>query len=309
MPAAPRYAVLICTRNRPDDLARTLASLDDQRMPGPLALFVVDGSSPDVRRRNRSAVHATRVPSRYLPFCDRPSLPRQRNRGLDALPPSVEIVFFLDDDVTLHDGYLCTIAALFDRRPAVGGVGGRQVPPPPERASSVLRRMARYIFLLDHPAPGRLLPSGHISGYHRVSTSTPFEVEWLCGFSCAFRRSLLQMERFDPDLDGYALFEDRDVSIRMAQRTTLMVHPEATLTHHVSPINRYDVARFHHTAVVNRHWLVRKHRQAGLSRSAWAWSLFGQWMALRMSTRDAAPAQQGFWAGLREVIAAYATPA
>jgi GT2 family glycosyltransferase len=96
---------VICTRDRPEALARCLASLAHQRS-APGEIVVVDNSA------FRSAEPAcARFPNvRYL-HEPRPGLSRARNAGINAARG--EIVAFTDDDVEPHALWLSEIARAF----------------------------------------------------------------------------------------------------------------------------------------------------------------------------------------------------
>jgi GT2 family glycosyltransferase len=302
----PSYAVVICTRNRAADLAATLPSVAAQR-PAPPLVLVMDASDAGEAARTKAAVAAHAGPSgRYVAYAGAvPSLARQRNAALDALPPSVEVVFFLDDDVTLQPGYFAAQRRYLAAHPGVGGIGGLEVlpsgAPVPAARTSWARQLLRYAFLIDHPQPGRVLPSGFASSPHRAPHATaPFEVDWLCGFSCGYRRTWLDRERFDERLEGYSHFEDRDLSLRLRPHTRLVVHPGARLVHRTSPVNRHDAARYATSGVTHLAWLVRKH--AALRRAAFWWAMAGSRLAL-LTTRHPARDEvlRGWQRGLRAV--------
>ncbi len=119
--AGPRLtaAVVICTRDRPDELARCLASLPRQSLR-PHEIIVVDNASRDGRTREVAlAAGAT-----YLRE-DRPGLDIARNTG--ALCATSEIVAYTDDDVLLHPRWLERLVAAFDD-PAIAAVTGLVLP-------------------------------------------------------------------------------------------------------------------------------------------------------------------------------------
>src|SRR4029077_16367017 len=88
----------ICTRDRPQELARCLKSLADQTAL-PTEVIVVDNASTDARSREITvAAGATYVRE------DRPGLDFARNAGVSAA--TGEIVLFTDDDVLLHPRWL-----------------------------------------------------------------------------------------------------------------------------------------------------------------------------------------------------------
>jgi len=120
-PAAPqgRVSVVICTRDRPDDIARCLASLRYQtRVPD--EVVVVDNASRD--QRTREAVLA--AGATYLRE-DREGLDFARNTGVAAA--TGDLIIFTDDDVLLDPHWLERMTAAFDD-PAIGAVTGLVLP-------------------------------------------------------------------------------------------------------------------------------------------------------------------------------------
>ncbi len=98
--------VIICTRDRPADLDRCLASFSDQSLR-PNEIIVVDNASRDdatqciVKKHNASYVRE-----------ENPGLCYARNRGLAAAKS--EIVAFTDDDTRLHRDWLRNLTSAFD---------------------------------------------------------------------------------------------------------------------------------------------------------------------------------------------------
>ena len=112
-------AVVICTRDRPDELARCLASLPRQSYR-PHEIIVVDNASRDGRTREVALAAGVT----YLRE-DRPGLDIARNCG--ALHVTSEIVAYTDDDVLLHPRWLERLVAAFDD-PAIAAVTGLVLP-------------------------------------------------------------------------------------------------------------------------------------------------------------------------------------
>jgi glycosyltransferase involved in cell wall biosynthesis len=118
-PSRASVSVVICTRDRPDDLARCLASLPAQSRR-PDQVVVVDNASRDDRtRRVALAAGVTYVRE------ERPGLDVARNTGARAA--TGDIVAYTDDDVALHPRWLERIAAAFDV-PDVMAVTGLVLP-------------------------------------------------------------------------------------------------------------------------------------------------------------------------------------
>ncbi|WP_214473746.1 glycosyltransferase [Mesorhizobium sp. dw_380] len=115
----PSASVVICTRDRPNELRRCLSSLPQQSVP-PAEVIVVDNASTGSETRE-VAVAAGAIYVRE----DRPGLDIARNRGAERA--SSEIVAYTDDDVLLHPQWLEQLITAFDR-PSIGAVTGLVLP-------------------------------------------------------------------------------------------------------------------------------------------------------------------------------------
>jgi GT2 family glycosyltransferase len=118
-PALHPASVVICTRDRPDELRRCLASLPQQTV-APREVIVVDNASRDQRTRE-VALSAGAI---YLRE-DRPGLDIARNTG--ARRATSTVVAYTDDDVLLHRSWLERLVAAFDR-PEIAAVTGLVLP-------------------------------------------------------------------------------------------------------------------------------------------------------------------------------------
>jgi GT2 family glycosyltransferase len=112
-------SVVICTRDRPDQLASCLASFAGQTRR-PDELLVVDNASCDARTRSV----ALAAGARYVRE-DRPGLDFARNTG--ARVSTGDIVAFTDDDTVLHPRWLERMAGAFEG-PEIWAVTGQVLP-------------------------------------------------------------------------------------------------------------------------------------------------------------------------------------
>ena len=296
--------MVICTRNRADDLRRTLASVEAQHVPEGTGVVVVDASDPEAAALNRVLVERLSGEAVYLPFPGTPSLARQRNYAVARLPETVSLVHFLDDDVTLMPGYFEHLVAALTNDPEAGGAGGVIVSSPGLAAApgGRLRSVLHYLFCLDAPRPGRVLRSGRISGYDLPERSEPFPTQWLSGCASTYRRRLLLEHPVDERLEGYSFMEDRDFSYRIARRHRLLAVPAARLVHHQSPLNRHAARRMAMEEVVHRYWFVRKNVPGLLGWLCYGWSLVGALLAIASSRRPyRREALAGFAEGLQRL--------
>ncbi|MFV1981859.1 MAG: glycosyltransferase family 2 protein, partial [Rhodothermia bacterium] len=286
--------------NRPDDLKRLLESLATQEGMDRRLILIVDASDDGPRAMNEGLTGEAGRGSlkvRYARFDERPSLARQRNFGVDLLPPEVVVVHFLDDDATLGPGCLDRLSGAFSD-PEVFGAGGKvEVPGKSVRRPTLLGRL----FLLDSSTSGVLLASGaSTSGQARASGSS-FDTGWLGG--CAsYRREVLLAERFDSRLEGYSLDEDLDLSYRVGHKGRLMVIPSAVVYHHESEKERANPRDYAHDHLVHRYWFLEKNVRHPLRKPAFWWSTIGRVLAARFSSDETSAEEvAGLIAGARTV--------
>src|SRR5690606_27580437 len=114
-----RVTAAICTRGRPQQLARALESLRRQRVP-PSEVLVIDNAPVDdagerVVARVCPAARYVVEPIAGLDFA--------RNRALAEA--TGDVVAFLDDDAVASPGWVAAIQAAFERLPALGDRTGR----------------------------------------------------------------------------------------------------------------------------------------------------------------------------------------
>jgi GT2 family glycosyltransferase len=118
-PALAAVSVIVCTRERPDDLARCLESLAGVRNGGHEVIVVDNAPATD-----RTAAVAARFDVHYVLESGQ-GLDRARNAGVHAA--THDIVAFVDDDVVATPQWVESIAACF-RDEKVGCATGLVLP-------------------------------------------------------------------------------------------------------------------------------------------------------------------------------------
>ena len=308
-------AVILCTRNRPDDLARCLDSLAVQTRPAD-EVWVIDASDAPVdagptgqRPVNVGATgppvsDSPPAPSSLHIIHTTPGLPSQRNLGLRRT--QTDVVAFFDDDVELEPDYLAALMAAYERHWAAG-VGGICGSTPGWRQSSEGAAWLKQVFGLTH-----VLASGDSTRVLR-SLGVIWIAQCLCeipgaalpGHCMSFRRTALADAGiwFDESLGGYADGEDVDVSLRLGRLHPLFQIPGARLVHHRSRAERAHLRRRFMTRTRNERYLHRKLMAPTLrNRLAFAWSTLGRLIiaaSVALKHRTPAPVQ-GVIEGLRE---------
>jgi GT2 family glycosyltransferase len=111
---APTVAVVVCTRNRPEQLALTLAALEPELEPG-FELVVVDQSEVPYLPASGSQVRVLHDRGR--------GLSRARNVALDAT--RTDWIAFVDDDCRVRIGWGAAVAATIAARPGAAMIAPR----------------------------------------------------------------------------------------------------------------------------------------------------------------------------------------
>lgn len=207
-------SVIICTRNRAEDLARALATLSRVTPPpaSGVEIIVVDNASTD---------HTPQVVERARETMPFPLLLlREEARGLGAARncglrhASGSIIAFTDDDCIVSEDWLSRIVAHFAGEAPPGLLGGRV---------ELFNDAHLPMTVLTSMTPIRLAAEEHPGGL-------------LLGCNMAFHRRLLdRIGAFDPRFGaGTPLIgaEDQDF-IQRAQRAGFAVHyePDVVLHH------------------------------------------------------------------------------
>jgi glycosyltransferase involved in cell wall biosynthesis len=182
--AAPSWTVIVCTRDRTEDLARCLNALQQISTPGGEILVVDNAPSSDA-----TELLARRYAVRYVRE-DRPGLNWARAHGVREARG--EIVIFTDDDVVVEPGWVAAILEPF-AAPRVAAVTGLTMPLEQETAAQELfetyggfgRGFERRIFDYTRipPAAAGMCGAGANMAFRReLATSMAiFEAELDCG--------------------------------------------------------------------------------------------------------------------------------
>lgn len=249
--------VAICTRDRADSLLRCVRSVVAQSVV-PAELIVVDDGR--LSPQDRDAIARTCLPAGVRPTIlhkTKPGLPGSRN--LAVRHARGDVVLFLDDDVELDADFCRRLAGVYelDATGAVVGVEGvlvDAVPSVAARLFGLVYRIAGWWSLRPKDVCRRPLPRGLRDPRWAVPVS------YLSGACMSFRRSVLERYAFDEGLGGYALGEDRELSLRISREGRLLHVRGAVAVHRHDPAGRPDHFAFGRMTVLN---YVRSMRRIG----------------------------------------------
>jgi GT2 family glycosyltransferase len=258
-PRLPSISVVVPTKNRPDEVARLIASVRAQPTL-PLEIIVVDQSTPAYDLEAfPELIHL------HDPLIGGASA--ARNRGAELARG--EVLFFLDDDVVLESDCVRAIALEFAARPQLVGAQCSIHNPwddAPLSLYDVSTRIFEHGFFDSRPM-------------RRREEQIPRLID---GLASAYRRELFVHERFDEALPGYSLAEDWDLTKRAARHGALTIVPSAQVTHKHSPKNRHDVASYMKLRRTNVLYLYDKLEAARDPRNR----LWKQWWLLGEKLRE-----------------------
>ena len=245
-------SVVVCTYDNSSSLAETLASLAAVETPDELRweLVVVDNNSAD-DTRTVAERHLARFPTaaRYV-FEPRQGVAHARNRGIREARG--ELLFYLDDDVTVHPAWLRALHRCFLET----------------RADAVGTRIERR-----WQCPRPYWCSDEIAGFLVEQDFGRERVHWTCArrflvtASIGFRVEALRRHggfRCDLGRRGRSLLggEDAELYHRLRRSDhTIMYEPQAIAYHSVVPDRvTMDYARrwFYETGLTLGHLMERK---------------------------------------------------
>jgi O-antigen biosynthesis protein len=221
----PLVTVIVCTRDRTDELGRCINSLLKLDYSN-LELLVVDNAP---RTNATEQLLRSQYPSmRYVREMT-PGLNHARNRGIAEAKG--DVLAFTDDDVVVDPGWVTALAKLFVESPEVMAVTGLVVPFELETEPQALfelqggfgRGFDRKWYQVE---PGNSNRSESHHGAGKFGT----------GANMAFRKILFShIGAFDPALDVGTVTcggGDIDMFFRVIQEGYILVYEPAALVHH-----------------------------------------------------------------------------
>jgi glycosyltransferase involved in cell wall biosynthesis len=256
--AVGSLSVVCCTRNRPEDLARLIASVvRARRLAAGVRIEVVVIDDGELDGPCQSALAAMVEDAAMAWRYHR----KQGAKGLllsriEALAVAAhDWILFLDDDVELEGSYLARLVEIIRRRPNLAGIGGVDVLFPPNSAA---RTFACYLVGLEPRRLGALSFSGFPSNMGRVlKAREAFASRRLYGCNMTFRKAALQGLRPLPGFEGYSLYEDAYLSAYAERSGELLIDPALRVEHHHSPVARDAGAAVGRMSILNHYCLMR----------------------------------------------------
>ncbi len=272
MTTHPRSSFIIATRNRPDDLLKSVESLVAQTVL-PAELCIVDSSEETPTRSQIEKLCADVGLKLDFHHPAPKGLTVQRNVGIDRTDG--DIVFFIDDDVWLAPDCHEAILEEYARwGPEVGGI--RATPTRPARPSRLTILYRRFFGIGGWwPEASGVVHKGFYA--EGISDSAGVrKIEYMNGWFMSYKREVVDKERFDEKLAGYGYKEDIDFSYRVSRNYTLLQTPAARCDHLKSSASRMNSHQLQRMNMANQFYLHRKLLpQTFRYRLALWWALLG----------------------------------
>lgn len=232
----PSASVIIPTKDRPQDLERTIATILAQTVL-PQEIIILDQSSQDEPRRRveaqlqqapdsvRAAIHLTYIRDQSVT-----GLAQARNRTMELA--SGQVWVFFDDDVVLEPDFLEEMLKTYVEAPELTGVSGviTNYPPPAGWLQLWTRIFLRGPFRDDRQPI--------YWNAERLRHSKPVPVSRFGGGLMSFRGASIRAMRFDENLRGVSEGEDVDFCCRLPAGSRLVICPRARLAHMHSTAGR-----------------------------------------------------------------------
>jgi len=230
-----KISIAIPTRNRSKFLANLLRSILRQtRLPE--EVIIVDDSdgyeTESLARDSHSVFLSDGITLKYLRGNkENMSICAAKNLGIDK--SSGEILFFMDDDIILHNNYISEILKIYEEYPMAKGVQGYIVNGIFEFSDfkAFLLNSIKKVFNLDHIEKNKC--TFRMGLIYPQSPDRIIQCEWLHGTNMSFKKEVFTSFRFDENLKRRSIGEDVDFSSRIHKRYphSLFMNPQAKLFH------------------------------------------------------------------------------
>ncbi|QDO94185.1 glycosyltransferase family 2 protein [Formosa sediminum] len=243
------FSLIVCTYMRPNALLNLLESVQVQVLY-PDEILIIDGSSNNDTKRMLEANDFKNLKYYKVTEQDR-GLTKQRNYGISKVSERINVVCFLDDDITLDTSYFENLIGTYITFPKALGVGGyitNEVNWERSNATSnsnyydfdgwrrtePLRFKIRATLGLNPDALPGVLPS--FSHMRPISFLPPsgkvYPVELFMGGVASYKMSVFKSLSFSTYFEGYGLYEDADFCLRLSKIGQLYVNTAAVCEHH-----------------------------------------------------------------------------
>lgn len=305
------FSVVIPTCNRAMRLKRLLSSILGQEIL-PSAIVIVD-QSDDSSTLELADIMKQEFSKKKISFqyqhTNEKNSSRARNLGVEY--STTEVVFFIDDDVGISNGYTKEILQIYKDFPDAIGVQGiltshgetSLLKSPSSRLENHLRRA----FFLSHYRGNKWLVMPSINDIRPFPPTRIIRMQRMQG-CCSYKRKVLDTFRFDEKLEGWSFLEDLDLSYRIykANMGSLYLTPRARIIHdehmHMSGSVKVETYK----KIVNRTYIFFKLiKQTPCNCAIFCWSILGFLLTTTLGTILGRKKEKNRWIPIYLIEAAF----
>lgn len=294
-------SIVICTRNRPDDLERCIISIINSEFVGLFrfieVLIIDDGElSEEVAGRIEHKLAYNGIKYSYIRKTENHGLFYSRYVG--AQNSIGDIILYLDDDVEISKTYLTCLEETYRKNTKIIGLGGVDI----QLKTTWYYRLYLRFFLLSARRIGNLSISGETYSCVRWPTYMKvFHTEYLTGFNMSYKKEILNNFPMVKWFDGYSLFEDIFLSYYTSRAGQLLINPYMKVNHNVSHIARDPGEQTKCTAIINQFYFLQYFHFPWWKYIFCFWSQLGI-ILLTVLRRKKYGSPAGYFLGLKKVF-------
>lgn len=270
-----RISIIIPTKNRQQDLMITLRSLIQQSRPAE-EVIIIDQSQESCKKEILELFKADGNKSDLIYLWDKDISGLAVARTIGLMKSIGEIVFFLDDDITLEENCIENLLRTYDENPHIGGIGGVDTS---WINKSLLLLLIRTVFTCG-PFSGKKggwFFTGWIPHYFHNRLTKPFPSWWFLGGMMSFRRYVLEEIGFDKQLQGHDFVGPIDLTFRASEKYYLVIAPRVKGYHRGGLVALYNIKEDYEKRVSGDWYFFRKNiKKTPLNILLFAWSHFGR---------------------------------
>lgn len=201
------------------------------------------------------------------------SLTVSRNVGIKKSDKKSKIIVFLDDDVSLKEGYFDKIIEVFNEHPKALGVSGYYFP---TIKINKIENQIRKLALLENWTKNSAKVLSAFGASYPYKLTRVINSGWLSGFNMAYKKEKLNEDKFEERFSKYALAEDFEFSTRINKKYpgSLFITPYAKLIHRVSQEGRTPKPKLIYMNLVNHLYIQAKNLNSLKGIIVLGWALF-----------------------------------
>lgn len=265
------FSLVVCTFMRPKEIIRLLESIKTQTI-FPDEIIIIDASLNNETKINVQNFDVRNLRYFFVNHNERGSA-KQRNYGIDRLSET-DVVCFLDDDVVLQPNYFEELLKTYIEFPDALGVGGfilddvKWVKIPESYRAKITdyvfdgwktkdnsRTVIRKCLGLESDVPPGMMPKFSHGRSLFPPSSKIYQAEQLIGCTSSFKREVLKIQKFDSYFEGYSLYEDTALSLKVSKMGKIYINTNAKLHHYHAPSGRPNQYKYG-KMVVRNGWYV-----------------------------------------------------